>query len=50
MMYESMRLSFAFLQHSLLVLFREPNVKLRTSMSMHELETVDLELCAAEPV
>jgi hypothetical protein len=49
-MNEAMGFSLALLQHSLLVLFGEPDVKLGSPMSMHEFETADLEFYAAELV
>jgi len=39
--------AFTLFQHRLLVFFGEPDVKVRSSMSVHEFETVDLEFCAA---
>lgn len=50
MMHEAMRFSLTLLQHSLLVLFGEPDVKLQSPMSMHEFKTVDLKFYPAESV
>jgi hypothetical protein len=45
-----MRLSLALFQHSFLILFGEPDVKMRSPMRVHEFEAVNLELGPAEPV
>jgi hypothetical protein len=50
MVYKAMRFSLTFFQDLLLVFFGEFDVKTQSPMSMHELLTVDLEFCAAEPV
>jgi hypothetical protein len=44
------RFGLTLFQHSFLVLLGESDVKMRSPMSVHEFETVDLEFCAAEPV
>ncbi len=50
MVNEAMLFSLTLLQDSLLVLFGEFDVKMRSPVSMHELETMDLEFCATEPM
>ena len=45
-----MRFRLTVFQRFLLVFFGEPDVEVRRPMSMHELQTVNLEFCAAEPV
>ncbi len=45
-----MRFGLTLFPYSFLVFVGESDVKMRSPMSVHEFETVDLEFCAAESV